>query len=146
MQLNLIEMQALEYVFKKSGIKSKAWYRSKDELFQPNFFDDGANKGFVRQQKVADIWTTLQKIPILFSATLEDVKDHRVMDSHNVLSVMQQEKKEYGNAYNKVQLLTGLYDVFHESTLATVTYRDGLKLDAVSLDQQVYELVGFEQS
>lgn len=146
MQLNLIEMQALEYVFKKSGIKSKAWYRSKDELFQPDFFDAGANKGFVRQPEVADKWTTLQKIPILFSATLEDVKDHRAMDSHNVLIVMEQEKKEYTNAYNKVKLPTGLYDEFHESTLATVTYRDGLKLDAVSLDQQVYELVGFEQS
>lgn len=126
MKLNLIEMQALEYVFKKSEIKSKAWYRSKDEMFQPDFFDDGANKGFVRHPEVADEWTTLQKIPILFSATLEDVKDRRIMDSHNVLTVMEQEKRVNADAYKKVAFPTGIYDVFHESTLATVTYRDGL--------------------
>lgn len=146
MKLNLIEMQALEYVFKKSEIKSKAWYRSKDELFQPNFFDDGANKGFVRHPEVADEWTALQKIPTLFTATQEHVEDYRIIGPHNVLTIMKQEEKGNADTYNKVVLPTGIYDVFHESTLATVTYRDGLKLDAVSLDQQVYELVGFEQS
>lgn len=151
MKLNLLAMQALDFVFTSQGISLKPWYTDGHSFFSPKFttVTDQLQSIVINGDVVHSSTKVLLasgRVPELFEALGYRLNGLNA-SAENPQELMQLLTDWLDVESTKPEAASTIYGPFATSgSTASVTYESGLVLHGVVLPDSKYELVGFEQN